>query len=150
MPFFHCLDGHFHRFQLAKERPDAGEGMVPPVLQQALSDRGDVPVCGVAEGSPGVYLLPHLVDDGVGIVLLFFLPRLPQVEFALSGVALLLLGLGYWGNELRLPPPLDDALGGHAPFIQFPVPGGMGIGAVEDGGFEEEVIHGSGLSPAAR
>ncbi|WP_206214320.1 hypothetical protein [Desulfovibrio sp. ZJ369] len=45
-------DGSFHRFQLAEERPDAAELVMPPVLQQAGCFRRDLPAFGIREIAP--------------------------------------------------------------------------------------------------
>ena len=47
-------DGGLDRLDLAEERADAAELVMPPVLKQAGRLRRDLPLVGVGQGAPGV------------------------------------------------------------------------------------------------
>ena len=63
-------DGGFDGFDLAEERPDAGEFVVPPVLKQTGRFRGYLPVARIGPCPPSIHMVAHLIDDRGGIVLL--------------------------------------------------------------------------------
>ena len=56
---------------------------------------------------------------------------------------ILLLGFGDRCNELGPPAVLDDLLGRLPLVVQLPVAGGIGVGGVQNGVFEEFILHGS-------
>ena len=63
-------DGRLDRLDLAEERADAAELVMPPVLEQARRLRRDLPLVGIRQCPPLVHVLAHLVDDRGGVVLL--------------------------------------------------------------------------------
>ena len=63
-------DRGFHRLDLAEERADAAELVMAPVLKKPRGLRRDLPLVGIGQGSPGVHVTAHLIDDRGGIVLL--------------------------------------------------------------------------------
>ena len=67
---FHQPDGGLDGFNLAKERADATEFVMPPVLEKSRGLWSDLPLAGVWQVPPRIDILAHLVDDGGGIVLL--------------------------------------------------------------------------------
>ena len=64
-------DRGFHRLHLAEERPDTAELVMAPMLQQAGRLRRDLPLIGIRQGTPGIYMTAHFIDDRRGVVLLF-------------------------------------------------------------------------------
>ena len=65
-------DRSFNRLDLTKERTNAAEVVVPPVLEQPRRFRSHTPVIRVRQVAPLVNLVAKLIDDGRGIVLLLF------------------------------------------------------------------------------
>ena len=45
-------DGRFHRLDLAEERADAAELVMPPVLEQPGGLRRDLPLTGIGQAAP--------------------------------------------------------------------------------------------------
>ena len=68
--------------------------MAAPVLQQPGGFGRHLPTAGIGQAAPLIHLLPQLIDDGRGIVLLLFGGK----PFALVKNDLVLLGFG----DLRL------------------------------------------------
>ena len=133
---FHQPDGGFGGFHLAEERPDASERMVPPVAQQPRRLRRHLPLA-LRQFPPRGNLLAHAVDDVRVLILLVravhFRSGLVERKLALATPA---LGLGDGRDEGRLPPALDDAVGG-TPRVEFPMPLWGPVGRVEDRLLEE-------------
>ena len=65
-------NGGLDRFNLAEEGLNATESVVPPVLEQPGSLRGDLPLALVRQVSPPLDLSAHPVDDCRQVVLLAF------------------------------------------------------------------------------
>ena len=63
-------DGRFDRLDLAEERADAAEFVVPPVLEEPRRLGSHVPVTRVRQPPPLVHLMANCVDDRGGVVLL--------------------------------------------------------------------------------
>lgn len=97
-------DSSFDRFDLTKERSNVAEFVVSPVLKEAGSDRGYLPVVWIGDFPPCVDLPPHGVDDLGMLVFLFvsgYFRRFTQAKFRLLGSgAFLLLGFGDRRDEL--------------------------------------------------
>ena len=65
-------DRRFDRLDLAEERTDAAELVVPPVLKQAGRFGRDLPMIGVGQAPPCVHVLAHSIDDRGRVILLLF------------------------------------------------------------------------------
>ena len=63
-------DRGFDRLDLAEERADAAELVMPPVLKEPGRFRRDLPLIGIGQAPPCVHMAAHFVDDRGGIVLL--------------------------------------------------------------------------------
>ena len=141
-------DEGLDRLDLAEEGALVAEWVVAPVLEQAGGFRFDPPEVG-GELPPLVNLLAEGVDDGGVVVLLGAgaeAVALVEGEFTLLAAALLFLGLGDGGDEFRPAPGGDDALGGLAAGVEFPVAAGTGVGRIEDRLVEKGVAHCSVLA----
>ena len=68
-------DGRFHRLDLAEERANVAELVMPPVLEQACRLWRNLPLGGIRQGPPLVHVLTQLVDDRGGVVLLLGVER---------------------------------------------------------------------------
>ena len=142
-------DRRLHRFDLAEERADAAELVMPPVLEQAGRFRRDLPLAGIGQGAPVVHMAAHLVDDRGGIVLLLGCRKplaLVENNLLLLSWALSLLRLGDRRDELGAAPPLDDLLRRLAVLIQFPMARRAAVGRIQDRVVEERVGHSRGSS----
>ena len=73
-------DGGFDRLDLAEERADAAELVMPPVLQQASRFRRYLPFTWIRQRSPSVHMASYLVDDRGRVVLLLLGWRRPFVQ----------------------------------------------------------------------
>ena len=119
-------NGRFDGLNLAEERADAAELVVPPVLKQACRLRRDMPVVRVGQAPPFIYLIANRIDDRGGVVLLVFwskalcLHRRHQrylLGFPLSGLGDrrdelgAAAGLDYFLSRLTLAIELPVALG---------------------------------------
>ena len=139
-------DGGLDRLDLAEERPDAAELVVPPVLEQAGGFGRDLPVVRVGQRPPLVHLLAHLVDDRSGVVLLLLRWRAPCPRRRRSAPAcaapLRFLRLGDRRDELGAAAGFDDLLGRLAVVVELPVPARVLVGRVEDRVVEEGIAHG--------
>ncbi|MDV7397314.1 hypothetical protein RZS08_38290, partial [Arthrospira platensis SPKY1] len=134
-------DGGFDRFDLTEERARVAERVLSPVLEQTGGFRGDLLLAG-RQGTPGVHVLAHDVDDGRDVVLLG--RRRESLAFgedhrvlARGGLALFRLGNGR--DELGAPAVLDDPLGRLAGRVQFPMAAWVFVGGIEDGAGEEGI-----------
>ena len=137
-------DRRLDRLDLAEERADAAELVVPPVLEQPGGFRRHLPLVGIGQGPPRVHMSPDLVDDrGRVVLLLLGREALPFVEDkALSAPQLLaLLRLRDRRDELGTAPGVDDLLGGLAGLVQLPVPRRVLVGGVQDRLVEERIGH---------
>ena len=133
----------FDGFDLTKERTDAAEWVVPPVLEQARRFGADLPLGGVTQGPPRIHVLAHFIDVGGGIVLLF--PggeALPLVEhhFGLSDL-FPLLRLRNGRDEPCGATRFDCLLRGLPVLVQFPVHPWALVRRVQDGVVKEWVGH---------
>ena len=91
-----------------------------------------------------VHAAAQLVDDrGRVILLLGGRDARPLVEDhpLLPGTSLVLFRLRDRCDELRFAAVLDDLTGGLPVGVQLPVTAGVLVGGVEDGPFEEPMIH---------
>ena len=133
----------FDGFDLTKERTDAAERVVPPMLEQARRFRADLPLGRFTQGSPCIHVLSHFIDDGGGIVLLF--PggeALPLVEHHLGLPDLFsLLRLRNGRDELCGATRFDYLLCGLSILVKFPVPPWALVGRVQNGVVKEWVGH---------
>src|SRR6266567_3256330 len=64
-------DRGFRRLNLAEERTNRTELMMTPMLKKPGRLRRDLPLAGIRQGAPDVYVAADLIDDRRGIVLLF-------------------------------------------------------------------------------
>ena len=133
----------FDGFDLTKERTDAAERVVPPMLEEARRFRADLPMGGVGQGPPCIHVLAHFIDDGGGIVLLFPSGQaLPLVEHHLGLPDLFpFLRLRNGRDELCGATGFDCLLCGLSIFVQFPVALWAFVGRVQDGVVKEWVGH---------
>jgi hypothetical protein len=114
----------------------------------------DLPACGfwchlptvrIGQAAPLIHLLPQLIDDGRGIILL----RLGGKPLALVENYLLLLGCWrfafarFWdrGDELGAAAALKNLLRGLAVGVQFPMPRRAFIRGIENRLFKKGVRH---------
>ena len=142
-------DGRLDRLDLAEERADAAELVMPPVLEQARRLRRDLPLVRVRQArATASTLLAHLVDDRRRVVLL----RLGREPLALVENnssclrrALALLRLRDRRDELGAAAALDDLLRRLPVCVQLPVPRRALVGGVEDRVVEERIGHGQCL-----
>ena len=138
-------DRRFHRFDLAEERADAAELVMPPMLEQPGRLRRDLPLAGIGQGAPRVHVAAHLVDDR-GRVVLLLLGREPlafvEDDFLLRGDLLALLRLRDRRDELGPPAVFDDLLRRLPVLVQLPMPLRAFVGRVQDRVVEEGVGHG--------
>ena len=67
---FRQPDDGLHRLDLTKERPNSGEIIMSPVLQQSSRRRRHPPRIRVFKLPPSIHVLPQFIDNGRGIVLL--------------------------------------------------------------------------------
>ena len=137
-------DRGLDRLDLAEERADAAERVVPPVLQQARGLGRDLPLAGIRQRAPVIDVAAHLVDDRRRVVLLFGRREalaLVEDHLLLGDCRLALLRLRDRRDELGPAPALDDLLRRLAVVIEFPVPLGILVGRVQDRVVEEGIGH---------
>jgi hypothetical protein len=67
---FSLPDSRFDCLNLAKKWANTIEFMMPPMLKQTHSFGGNMPVIGVGQVPPLVYLSAELIDDRGGVILL--------------------------------------------------------------------------------
>src|SRR5271157_5311630 len=60
----------FRRLHLTKERTDAAEFVMPPMLQEPSGFRRDPPLIGIGQATPRVHVSTDFIDDRGGVVLL--------------------------------------------------------------------------------
>ena len=134
----------FRRLDLTKERAEAAELVMAPVLEKAGGLRRDQPLVGIGQGTPGVHVAAHLVDHRGGVVLLLFgresLALIENEVLLLDGL-LPLLRLRDRRDELSAASSFEDFVSGLALSVQLPVPGGRLVGGVQDRMVEEWVGH---------
>lgn len=136
-------DRRLDRLDLTEERPNAGERVVSPVLEQARRLRHHLPLVRVRQRPPGVHMAANLVDDRRWVVLLRGRREplaLVEHHLALRGL-LALLRLRDRGDEVSASARLADLLRGLAGLVQLPVTPRDLIGGVQDGLVEERVRH---------
>lgn len=135
-------DRGFDGLDLTKERTDAAEGVVAPVLKEARRLRCDVPIARTCEPPPCVDPLPHLVDHRHRFVTLVGtgdLLGLIENEFLLGGSTSPFPRLGNRGDELSTATMVDDSVRRLTSSIQLPVPGGERVRRVQDRLLKERV-----------
>jgi len=113
--------------------------VVSPVLEQARRLGRDVPVVRVRQTPPGVDTLANRLDECVLLVLLGRSRQALAFVEDEAGLLLVLLRLRNRGDEFGVTPRLDDPLRRLSILIQLPVAGGIGVGGIENGVFEERV-----------
>lgn len=123
---------------------------MPPVLQQASGFRCHLPLIGVGELSPLVNVAPNLVDDRVGVVLLFgcgnslwLLENQFGLFFAVAAPAL--LGLWNWCDERGTATRLNNFVRGLPVFVELPMPARVGVGRVKNRLLEKVTWHSARL-----
>ena len=132
-----CLD-------LAKERADARETVVPPVLKEARRLGRDLPLTLIGQGAPLIYVPAQLVDDRSRVILLVLRGKpfsFVEDDFLLFTRSFAFLGLGNGGDELGPAAIFDDFLSGLTLGVQLPMPQRKAIRRVEDRSFEKGVRH---------
>jgi len=137
-------DQRFHRFDLAEEGAVAVERIVAPVLEQARRLGRHAPQRRILDGAPPVDALAQVVDDRRRVVLLSF--RREAGAFVednrhLAGRRLALARLGNGRDELCPAATLDDLLRRLALLVEFPVAVRVVVRRVQDGLFEELILH---------
>ena len=63
-------DGSFDRLDLTEKWADAGKFMAAPMLQQPGGFGCDLPTVWIGQAAPLIHLLPQMIDDGRGVILL--------------------------------------------------------------------------------
>ncbi len=119
--------------------------MAAPVLQQPGSFGRHLPTAGIGQAAPLVHLLPQLIDDGRGIVLLLF----GGEPLALVKNDLVLVGfrrfafarLGDGRDELGAAAALNNLLRGLAVRVQFPMPLRALVRGIENRLFKKRIRH---------
>lgn len=142
---FRQPDGGLDRFNLAEERPDAAETVMPPVLEQAGCLGRDLPLAGIGQFPPVCDLVADLVDDRRRVVLLLGIRKalaFVEDDVRLFGRGLALLGLRDGRDEVRPPAGIDNFLGGLAVSVEFPVTIWVLIGRVKDWPLEKRISRG--------
>lgn len=137
-------DDGLHSLHLAEKGPNAAEGVVTPVLQEAGGRRGNVPVIGVRPRSPLIQLPAKLVYCRGQLVLLLLGRDAGGVlkdERLLGGWRLPFPRLRNRRDELSPAAVLDDPQRWLAVRIEFPVARRTLVGGVEDRLVEELVRH---------
>ena len=72
----------FQRLHLAKERADAAEFVMPPVLKKTGSFRSDLPLIRIGQGTPCIHKAAHFINDGSRVILLRLCGKpLPLIEY---------------------------------------------------------------------
>lgn len=105
------------------------------MLEQARRFRRDLPIVGIRQAAPPVYMAAQLIDDRRGIVPLL-LGRKPfafvKDDGFLLGSALALSGLWQRRDELCVATSFDDLVGRLALLIQLPVASWVLVRGIED------------------
>ena len=140
-------DDGLHRLDLAEERTDVAELVVPPVVEQACGLRGDPPV-GTGQPAPLVHAVAHALDHPHQLVLLPFVVRPPAgiIEAEIGLFRALLAGGGDRRDEGHGTAAVDDAVGGLPVLVQLPVPRRVLVRRVQDRLFEKPRLRG-GILP---
>ena len=135
-------DHRLYRFDLAEERAQAAEPVVPPVVQQPGGLRGNPPL-GARQPAPIVHALAHALDQPHQLVLLAILVRLPPgiIDTQLRLLGALLASVRDRGDERHRAPSIHDAVGGLPVLIQLPVPRRVLVRRIQDRLFEEPLHH---------
>ena len=133
-------DRGLHRLDLTEKGPDAGRGVVAPVVQQPGRLRRDLPLVR-RQLAPGIDDPPQVVDDRRRVVLLAvgveLLGRLVEHELALAA---LLPGRRDRRDQGDASSLVEDAVRGLSGLVQFPVTARILVGRVQDR-LEEELVH---------
>ncbi len=138
-------DGGFDGFDLAEEGADASEVVAAPVLEEAGGFGRDEPIGGVGQVAPLSDEKAEIVDDGSDIVLLLFggeAVAFVEGNTGLAGFAF--FGRGNGRDEFCATAGFEDAVGGLAVGVEFPVAAGEFIRGVENRVAEKVVFHGWG------
>src|SRR5690606_33997020 len=126
-------DGCLNGFDLAKERPDAAERVVAPVLEEPRRLRRDLPL-GEREVAPRVHLAANLVDDRRQVVRLRLrreAEALVEDQFLLLFLTSPLLGLRNRSYEFSPTTLVDQVSGRLTRRIEFPVLAGVLVRRVD-------------------
>ena len=137
-------DSGFNGLNLAIERADSAEPVVPPMLQQPGSFWCNVPVVGIRQRAPLVHLLPESIDYWRRIVFLFFRGEafaLVENNFALFNRAFSFSWLRNRRDEFSAAAIFYDPLCWLAIIIKFPMAFWVLIGGIKDRVFEELIVH---------
>src|SRR3989304_1334080 len=141
---FRKPEARLPRCDLTEKRPEAAEGVMPPVREQARCLGGDMPVPGVRQAPPLVYVLAHLIDDRRWVILLLCGGKpFPFVEDhpPLVRRVLPFLRSRDRRDELGPAPAFDDLLGRLPLWIKLPVPTWTLLRRGEDGVLEKRIRH---------
>ena len=136
-------DRGFDRLDLAEERADAAELVMPPVLQEPRRFRRDLPLIGIGQRPPRVDVAADFVDDRSRVVLLL-LRRKPlafvEHESRLRG-GFALLRLRDRRDEFGAAPALDDLLRRLPRLIELPMPPWALVGRVQNRMIKKRIGH---------
>ena len=135
-------DGGLDRLDLAEERTDAAELVMPPVLEEARRLRRHLPLVRIGQGTPRVHVAADLVDDR-GRVVLLLLGRKPLafVEYeSLLCRGLALLRLRDRRDEFA-PRRVSMICWWAARLVELPMPRGYSYGELRIGLVEERIGH---------
>lgn len=101
-----------------------------------------MPIVGVGRAPPLIHLHAEVVDKaGLGVLLVIAGESFAFIQSEGLLLRLLFLRPGDGGDELGETTTLDDALGGLAFGVQFPMFGGRRVRAAEDGAVEKRITH---------
>jgi hypothetical protein len=137
-------DRGLDRLDLAEKRLEVIELMMAPMLKEAGGFRGHLPLVGVRQVAPRRDVTANFVDDRGRVVLLLLCGKPvagAETQFALARRASPPLRLRHRGDQFRAPAAPDDAIGRLAILVEFPMPGGMRVGRVEDRPLEKTLVH---------
>jgi hypothetical protein len=136
-------DCGFNRFDLAKERADAGKLVAPPMFEQASGLGRDLPLARIRPGAPLSDVSADFVDDRGRVVLLFL--RRKSGAFVENDV-LLAGGRGFplfrlrdRRDEFGAAADIEDLLRRLAVAIELPMPLRALVGRVQNRVLEEGI-----------
>ena len=144
--YFCQPDDGLHRLDLAEEGPHVVELVMPPVLEEPGRFWRHAPIVRVGDASPIVHMATKFVDLG-GCFVLLSGGREP-LAFVKDQIHLdpcrsfAFLRFRDRRDEIGPAAFFDDLLRRLTLCVEFPVPFRIFVGRVEDGAFEESIIHG--------